>query len=59
MGSQAIPSADKISAEDFNAYLAKYEDCIEAISSSRACESTLSGIDCHERKVNAVISQTR
>jgi hypothetical protein len=46
MGNQPIASADKISAEDFNAYLAKYEDCIEAISASKGCKSTMIGTEC-------------
>jgi hypothetical protein len=37
MGNQLLASADKISADDFNAYLAKYADCIEAISASKGC----------------------
>ena len=41
MGNASVLSAENISAEDFNAYLAKYEDCIEAISASKACKSTL------------------
>ena len=38
MGKHTIPYADTISAEDFNEYLAKYEDCIKTISASKACE---------------------
>ncbi|OIW26104.1 hypothetical protein CONLIGDRAFT_656656 [Coniochaeta ligniaria NRRL 30616] len=48
MGNQLLPSADKISAEDFAAYLAKYEDCIVAISASRASkpgDKTLAELD--------------
>lgn len=46
MGRQSISPADEISAEEFSAYLAKYEECIEAISVSKACKSTCTGTDC-------------
>ncbi|KAB5549958.1 hypothetical protein GE09DRAFT_1174693 [Coniochaeta sp. 2T2.1] len=48
MSKQIIPSADEISAADFKAYLDKYEDCIEAISASKASkpgDKTLAQLD--------------
>ncbi|KAB5578370.1 hypothetical protein GE09DRAFT_1168971 [Coniochaeta sp. 2T2.1] len=48
MSKQTVPSADEISAEDFKAYLDKYEDCIEAISASKASkpgDKTLAQLD--------------
>jgi len=49
MGNPSIPSAETISAEDFNAYLTNYEDCIKTISASKACKSTLLRSDSQER----------
>ncbi len=56
MGKQLISSADKISAEEFATYLAKYEDCIEAISASKACKLMLFGVGYREQKAEAEVS---
>ncbi|KAK0657558.1 hypothetical protein B0T16DRAFT_488681 [Cercophora newfieldiana] len=48
MSSPSIPSADKISAEEFAEYLERYPSCVEAISASKSTkpgQKTLSELD--------------